>query len=107
MGQLDPAHARVTLNLLPGLRRFDHPTLLIWGQDDPHFGPVWAERLRRDIPGAVGLELLPRTGHLLMEEHLERFAELVSAFLAARPPSANGADERPANAPASSPTATS
>jgi pimeloyl-ACP methyl ester carboxylesterase len=87
-GQLDPAHARVTLELLPGLRRFDHPTLLIWGQDDPHFGPEWAERLRREIPGAVGLELLPQTGHLLMEERPERFAELVAAFLAGHAPAA-------------------
>jgi pimeloyl-ACP methyl ester carboxylesterase len=106
-GQLNSAHSRVTLELLPGLRRFDHPTLLIWGQDDPHFGPVWAERLRRDIPGVVGLELLPRTGHLLMEERPEHFAELVTAFLATRQPPANGADAPPANAPASSPAATS
>jgi pimeloyl-ACP methyl ester carboxylesterase len=79
--QLDPANSRVTLELLAGLRRFDHPTLLLWGQDDPHFGPQWAERLRRDIPGAVGVELLP-TGHLLMEEQPDRFAESVLSFLA-------------------------
>ena len=101
-GQLDPAHSRVTLEVLPGLRRFDHPTLLLWGQDDPHFGPHWAERLHQDVPGAVGVELLPHTGHLLMEEQPERFAELVLAFLAdAEPaPSAAGtlkdADPRPA-----------
>jgi hypothetical protein len=35
--------------------------MLVWGEDDPHFGPQWAERLRRDIPGAVGLELLSHT----------------------------------------------
>jgi pimeloyl-ACP methyl ester carboxylesterase len=35
-----------------------------------------------DIPGAVRLELLPETGHLLMEERPERFAELVDQFLA-------------------------
>jgi pimeloyl-ACP methyl ester carboxylesterase len=82
-GQLDPAHSRVTLELLPGLRRFDHPTLLLWGQDDPHFGPQWAERLNHDIPGAVRVEMLAHTGHLLMEEQPERFAELVLAFLTA------------------------
>jgi pimeloyl-ACP methyl ester carboxylesterase len=81
-GQLDPAQSRITLNLVPGLRLFDHPTLLLWGQDDPHFGPQWAERLRRDIPGAVDVELLPGTGHLLMEDQPERFAESVLAFLA-------------------------
>jgi pimeloyl-ACP methyl ester carboxylesterase len=81
-GQLDPAHSRVTLDLLPGLRHFDRPTLLIWAQDDPHFGPEWAERLRGDIPGVVGLEILPETGHLLMEERPEQFAALVRAFVA-------------------------
>jgi pimeloyl-ACP methyl ester carboxylesterase len=90
MGQLDPSHSRVTLELLPGLRYFDHPTLLLWGQDDPHFGPHWAERLRRDIPGAVGVQLLPRTGHLLMEEQPKLFAEYVLAFLADPQPVAPG-----------------
>ncbi|HSR22906.1 MAG TPA: alpha/beta hydrolase [Candidatus Eisenbacteria bacterium] len=80
-GQFDPANNRVTLDLLEGLRRFDHPTLLIWARDDPHFGPHWGERLRRDIPGARRLELLPETGHLLMEERPERFAALVDEFL--------------------------
>ena len=80
-GQFDPANNRTTMELLPGLRRFDHPTLLIWGQDDPHFGPEWGQRLARDIPGTVRLELLPETGHLLMEERPDRFAELVDEFL--------------------------
>ena len=31
-GQLDPAHSRVTLDLVPGLRRFDHPALLLWAR---------------------------------------------------------------------------
>jgi pimeloyl-ACP methyl ester carboxylesterase len=79
--QFEPANNRVTQDLLDGLRRFDHPTLLIWGKDDPHFGPEWGERLRRDIPGAERLELLPSTGHLLMEERPEQFATLVRDFL--------------------------
>jgi pimeloyl-ACP methyl ester carboxylesterase len=81
-GQFDPKNNRVTTDLLDGLRRFDHPTLLVWAEDDPHFGPKWGERLRQDIPGAVRLELLPDTGHLLMEERPERFAVLVGEFLA-------------------------
>jgi pimeloyl-ACP methyl ester carboxylesterase len=83
-GQIDPAHNRTTLQVLEGLRRFQRPTLLLWAADDPHFGPQWAERLARDIPGTVRLELLPNTGHLLMEERPERFAALVEAFLAER-----------------------
>ncbi len=81
-GQFDPRNNRVTMELLDGLRRFDHPTLLIWAQNDPHFGPEWGERLRQEIPGAVQLVLLESTGHLLMEERPERFAALVRDFLA-------------------------
>jgi pimeloyl-ACP methyl ester carboxylesterase len=80
--QFEPSNNRVTLDLLEGLRRFDHATLLLWAKDDPHFGPEWGERLRRDIPGAVRMELLPQTGHLLMEERPAQFAALVSEFLA-------------------------
>src|SRR5829696_4322265 len=82
--QFDPENNRTTTDLLDGLRRFDHPTLLLWARDDPHFGPEGGERLYHDIPGAVRLELLPETGHLLMEERPERFAALVSEFLAGR-----------------------
>lgn len=81
-GQFDPENNQTTTGLLDGLRRFDHSTLLIWAEDDPHFGPEWGERLYRDIPGAVGLQILPEAGHLLMEEKPERFAALVGEFLA-------------------------
>lgn len=79
--QFDPRNNRATMDVLSGLRRFDHPTLLIWAQDDAHFGPEWGERLRRDIPGAQRLELLPSTGHLLMEERPAEFARLIRGFL--------------------------
>lgn len=84
-GQLDPAHNRCTVALLDGLRRFDRPTMIVWGQSDPHFGPEWAERLYRDIPGAVRLELLPATGHLLMEERPQELASLIRDFLSQEP----------------------
>jgi pimeloyl-ACP methyl ester carboxylesterase len=80
-GQFDPANNRCTMAALEGLRRFDHPTLLLWAADDPHFGPAWADRLRQDIPGVVRLELLPHTGHLLMEEQPESFAAHLLTFL--------------------------
>ena len=79
--QFDPRNNRITLDVLEGLRRFDHPTLLIWAENDAHFGPEWGERLRREIPGAKRLKLLPATGHLLMEERPEEFAALVRDFL--------------------------
>lgn len=82
-GQLDPTNNRWTGDIVDGLRNFDHPTLLLWAADDPHFGPPWAERLRDDIPGVVDLELLSDTGHLLMEECPDDVADRIARFLAA------------------------
>lgn len=78
--QLDPANNRTTLELLDGLRRFERPTLLLWGEDDPHFGPEWAERLARDIPGAE-VKRIPGAGHLVMEDRPREFAEALRQFL--------------------------
>jgi pimeloyl-ACP methyl ester carboxylesterase len=79
--QFEPSNNRTTLDLLPDLRQFDHPTLLVWAQDDPHFGPQWGQRLCNDIPGAKRLDILPATGHLLMEERPDEFAARVRSFL--------------------------
>jgi pimeloyl-ACP methyl ester carboxylesterase len=49
-GQLDPEHNRTTLELLDGLRRFDHPTLLLWATEDPHFGPSGANDCKPTLP---------------------------------------------------------
>jgi pimeloyl-ACP methyl ester carboxylesterase len=54
--------------------------MILWGKDDPHFGPKWAERLQREIPGVKRLEIIPATGHLVMEEQPEKFASLVLDF---------------------------
>src|SRR6266542_2702028 len=91
-GQLDPANNRATSDALPGLRSFNHPTLIVWGRDDPHFGPEWAERLRRDIPGVVRLELLPDAGHLLMEERPHELARLLIDFLTEQQPAPTPTD---------------
>jgi pimeloyl-ACP methyl ester carboxylesterase len=93
-GQLDPANNRTTMDALPGLRTFDHPTLIVWGRDDPHFGPEWATRLSDDIPGAVRVELLAETGHLLMEERPDDLARTVIDFLASGKPAPTGQDTR-------------
>jgi pimeloyl-ACP methyl ester carboxylesterase len=93
-GQLDPANNRTTMDALPGLRTFDHPTLIVWGRDDPHFGPEWAMRLRDDIPGAVRVELLTETGHLLMEERPDDLARIVIDFLLGGKPAPTRPDTR-------------
>ena len=80
-GQVDPENNRWTTAVLDDLRHFNQPTLLLWGGDDPHFGPQWAERLRHDIPGVVDLQVLPDTGHLLMEERPGDVAQHILSFL--------------------------
>jgi pimeloyl-ACP methyl ester carboxylesterase len=80
--QFEPRNNQVTLELLDGLRQFNHPTALIWGENDPHFGPEWAKRLQRDMPGVEVFQILPSTGHLLMEEQPEQFGTLIRRFLA-------------------------
>ena len=49
--QLDPENNAETMKAVDGLRRFTHPTLMLWGRRDVHFGPAIAERLAKDIPG--------------------------------------------------------
>ena len=82
-GQLDPGNNRHTLEAVGRFRRFDRPTMLLWGTEDPHFGPEWADRLATDIAGFCRKELL-RTGHLVMEEQPHRFAALLVDFLTTR-----------------------
>jgi pimeloyl-ACP methyl ester carboxylesterase len=87
-GQLDPDHNRHTLEALEGLRHFDHPTMLLWGTKDPHFGPEWADLLATDIPGFCRKELLP-AGHLVMEEQPDRFTAVLGDFLTVTPPTSD------------------
>jgi hypothetical protein len=47
---LDPANNHVTPELVDGLRHFERPTLLLCGEEGPHFRRKWGERLRSDIP---------------------------------------------------------
>jgi pimeloyl-ACP methyl ester carboxylesterase len=65
------------------MRRFDRPTLLLWGRQDTNFGPALAERLAGDIPGVVDVIYLERSAHMPFQEEPDRYAEEVRAFLAA------------------------
>lgn len=79
--QLDPANQWHTTKAIDGLKRFQAPTLVLWGERDVHFPPQWGERLYADIPGAEQLVILPGAGHLLMEEQPERVAHILTEFL--------------------------
>jgi pimeloyl-ACP methyl ester carboxylesterase len=80
-GQLDTSNNRSTLTVLDKLRAFERPTMIVWGEADPHFGPEWGRLLFDEIPGAIRFELLPNTGHLVMEEQLEQLVRLLREFL--------------------------
>jgi pimeloyl-ACP methyl ester carboxylesterase len=78
--QLDREHNLETLRAVDGMRRFDRPTLLLWGKHDTNFGPSLAERLAKDIPGFVRTELLENSAHMPMQEEPEAYTRAVLRF---------------------------
>ena len=56
------------------------PTLILWGADDP-FAPVaGAQRFEREIPGSE-LVVLEGTGHFVVDDAPDRYAEALVRFL--------------------------
>ena len=79
--QIDREHNLETVRAVEGMRRFHHPTLILWGQHDTNFGPAIAERLAHDIPGVVRVEWLGNSAHLPMSEEPEAYAQAIDKFL--------------------------
>jgi pimeloyl-ACP methyl ester carboxylesterase len=67
-------------------------TLLLWGEADPVFPLRVAHRLHAEMPDAR-LEVIPRAGHMVLEEQPEACNEALLRFLSAPTPA------RPAVAP--------
>jgi pimeloyl-ACP methyl ester carboxylesterase len=61
------------------LRRRQPPTLVVWGKNDPIFGPKGAEAFLRDLPKAE-VHLLD-TGHFALEEDVTAIGEYVQTFV--------------------------
>lgn len=61
------------------LRQHHPPTLVVWGQNDPIFGPKGAAAFKRDLPDAE-IHLLD-TGHFALEEDTPAIATYLNAFL--------------------------
>lgn len=78
--QLDPEHRRTTMDVVPAMRRFRRPTLILWGRHDVNFGAAVAERLVADIPGAQRIQWMGSSGHLPMLEEPDAYAEAIAAF---------------------------
>lgn len=79
--QLDREHNLETMRAVDGIRRFRHPTLILWGRNDTNFGPAIAERLAHHIPGVVRIEWLENSAHLPMLEEPEAYAQAVEEFV--------------------------
>jgi len=60
------------------------PTLFVYGEADPSFGffPDWEPRLRRRVPGLVGIKRIAGAGHLVQQEQPEAFNAALLDFLA-------------------------
>ena len=71
-----------TLAIADDLANLPHPTLILWGSEDPFQKPEYADRLSRAIPNAEK-QLIENTGHWLIEEKPDEIAQHVSAFLSA------------------------
>jgi pimeloyl-ACP methyl ester carboxylesterase len=71
-----------TLRAVPGLKRFDKPSLVVWAADDRHISPSWGHKLAEDIPGVVDFKLVPFCGHFWQEERPSEFVSHIGPFLA-------------------------
>jgi pimeloyl-ACP methyl ester carboxylesterase len=63
------------------LSRIRIPTHIVWGENDRLFPPVYGETWAKAIAGAK-LTVIPRCGHLPIQEQPEAFATAVAAFCA-------------------------
>jgi pimeloyl-ACP methyl ester carboxylesterase len=68
------------MRAVDGMRKFDRPTLILWGRHDTNFGPPIAERLAKDIPGVVRIRWMENSAHLPMLEEPEAYAAALTQF---------------------------
>jgi 4,5:9,10-diseco-3-hydroxy-5,9,17-trioxoandrosta-1(10),2-diene-4-oate hydrolase len=76
------AFKRMDFLLDPRLASFDHPTLLLWGNEDRVNPSSGAMALQSRLP-ACDLFLFSRTGHWVQWERAAEFNAVVAAFLGA------------------------
>jgi pimeloyl-ACP methyl ester carboxylesterase len=60
-------------------RKYQPPTLAVWGKNDPFFLPAGAEAFRRDNPNAKVVFF--DTGHFALETHATEIGEEIRSFL--------------------------
>ena len=87
--QIDREHNLETMRALDGMKRFDRPVLILWGQHDSNFGPAIAERLAADIPGVVRVQWMTNSAHLPMLEEPQAYSAALIKFFQEDTGSAN------------------
>ncbi len=73
-------HAKDTSKMGGYLSLINHPTLLIWGEQDLVFAPSVGESLHQAIKGSK-LHIIKRSGHIPMWETPEEVNQVILAFL--------------------------
>jgi pimeloyl-ACP methyl ester carboxylesterase len=73
-------HAKDTSKMGDYLSLINHPTLLIWGEQDLVFPPSVGESLHRAIKGSK-LDIIKRSGHIPMWETPEEVNQVILDFL--------------------------
>jgi haloalkane dehalogenase len=64
-----------------GLRSWDKPTLVLFGDSDPIFSVRVAERIAALIPGAEPAQTVPNSGHFLQEDAGEEVGSRIADWL--------------------------
>jgi pimeloyl-ACP methyl ester carboxylesterase len=64
----------------PLIRRVRQPSLVVWGSDDPVLPMRDAYAFERDLPGCVGVRLVPGAGHTPQLEDPDAVALLIAQF---------------------------
>ncbi len=63
--------------------RIEFPVLILWGEEDPFFAPLVAERLNDALPSSA-LGFLPGCGHFIVDEAADTIGPMISEYLRAR-----------------------
>jgi pimeloyl-ACP methyl ester carboxylesterase len=72
--------AKYTMQAVPGLKKFQKPTLIIWAAEDPELSLSWGKKLYDEIPGACRFEIIPFCGHFWQEEKPCEVASIIGDF---------------------------
>lgn len=73
--------AAATMNVVPALREWREPVLILWASEDRYLSPDWGRRLYEAIPGALRFEVIEGAGHFWPEERPGPFCDRIRAFL--------------------------